>query len=98
MKKLIFLAFTATLLIAFSSPASAQLKSTYKKALFIGAHPDDPETCAGGTMILLKQLGCDVVSVYLTAGESGIKGKTHEEAAAIRRVATARPRLRTLLL
>lgn len=67
MKRLFFLTVAATLLVAFSIPASAQLKSTYKKALFIGAHPDDPETCAGGTMILLKQLGCDVVSVYLTA-------------------------------
>ena len=26
-----------------------------KKALIIGAHPDDPETACGGTMILLKQ-------------------------------------------
>ena len=57
----------------------------YKKALFIGAHPDDNESCAGGTMIRLQQQGCDVVSVYLTSGEAGIKGKSHEEAAAIRR-------------
>lgn len=89
MKKIICLAFFASLLMATATPAMAQLKSTYKKALFIGAHPDDPETCAGGTMILMKQLGCDVVSVYLTAGESGIAGKSHEEAAAIRRVESA---------
>ncbi len=89
MKKIICLAFFASLLMATATPAMAQLKSTYKKALFIGAHPDDPETCAGGTMILMKQLGCDVVSVYLTAGESGIAGKSHDEAAAIRRVESA---------
>ena len=55
-----------------------------KKALIIGAHPDDPELCCGGTMIRLKQAGWDVVSVYMTKGEAGIKGKTHEEAVAIR--------------
>ena len=55
-----------------------------KKALIIGAHPDDPELCCGGTMIRLKQAGWDVVSVYMTKGEAGIKGKTHEEAVEIR--------------
>ena len=55
-----------------------------RKALIIGAHPDDPETACGGTMILLKQAGYEVVSVYLTKGEAGIVGKTHEESAAIR--------------
>ena len=55
-----------------------------KKILVIGAHPDDPETCAGGTMCLLTAAGHEVVSVYLTRGEAGIKGKTHSEAAAIR--------------
>ena len=55
-----------------------------KKALIIGAHPDDPELCCGGTMIRLKQAGWDVVSIYMTKGEAGIKGKTHEEAVEIR--------------
>lgn len=55
-----------------------------KKALIIGAHPDDPELCCGGTMIRLKQAGWDVASVYMTKGEAGIKGKTHEEAVEIR--------------
>ena len=55
-----------------------------KKALIIGAHPDDPETACGGTMILLKRAGWDVTCVYLTRGEAGIVGKTHEEAAKIR--------------
>lgn len=54
------------------------------KVLVIGAHPDDPETGCGGTMILLKQAGYDVVCVYLTRGEAGIAGKSHAEAAAIR--------------
>lgn len=55
-----------------------------KKIMVIGAHPDDPETAAGGTMCLLSDAGHEVVSVYLTKGEAGIKGKSHDEAAAIR--------------
>ena len=54
------------------------------KVLAIGAHPDDPETCCGGTMCLLHDAGHDVVCVYLTRGEAGIAGKSHSEAAAIR--------------
>jgi LmbE family N-acetylglucosaminyl deacetylase len=61
------------------------LQKGYKKALFIGAHPDDNESCAGGTMILLQNGGCQVVSVYLTSGERGIQGATLDEAATIRR-------------
>ena len=55
-----------------------------RKILVIGAHPDDPETCAGGTMCLLKQAGHEVVSVYLTRGEAGIEGMSHDQAAAVR--------------
>lgn len=55
-----------------------------RKILVIGAHPDDPETCAGGTMCLLKQAGHEVVSVYLTRGEAGIEGMSLDQAAAVR--------------
>lgn len=55
-----------------------------RKILVIGAHPDDPETGAGGTMCLFTAAGHEVVCVYLTRGEAGIPGKTHAEAAAIR--------------
>ena len=34
-----------------------------KKALIIGAHPDDPETGCGGTMVMLRKAGWEVVSV-----------------------------------
>lgn len=64
--------------------------SEKKKILVIGAHPDDPETGAGGTICLLTRAGHDVVCVYLTRGEAGIKGKTHAEAAAIRVVESER--------
>ena len=55
-----------------------------KKILVIGAHPDDPETAAGGTICLLTDAGHEVVCVYLTRGEAGIPGKSHAESAAIR--------------
>ena len=55
-----------------------------KKILVIGAHPDDPETGAGGTMCLLSEAGHEVVCVYVPRGEAGIEGKSEEEAAAIR--------------
>lgn len=56
----------------------------YNKVLIIGAHPDDPETMCGGTMLKLQEMGAEVVSVYLTSGEAGIRGKSHEQARAIR--------------
>ena len=68
---------------AFAKTTQAP-SSAHRKVLVIGGHPDDPETACGGTMAVLKDAGYDVVAVYLTKGESGIKGKTHEEAAAIR--------------
>ena len=68
-----------------SSDATASTQGNKpKKALIIGAHPDDPETGCGGTMVMLRKAGWDVVSVYMTRGEAGIKGKTHEESSAIR--------------
>ncbi|MCI6894008.1 MAG: PIG-L family deacetylase [Bacteroidales bacterium] len=88
MKQLFAFHSLMVLIIAlFSMPALAQqaLPTTkYKKALVIGAHPDDPETICGGTMLVLKEQGCEVVSVYLTSGEAGIAGKDAEESARIR--------------
>ena len=54
------------------------------KVVVAGAHPDDPESGCGGTMALYSDLGHDVSSVYLTRGEAGIRGKSEQEAAAIR--------------
>jgi LmbE family N-acetylglucosaminyl deacetylase len=54
------------------------------KVVVVGAHPDDPETGCGGTIALYSDLGHKVVVIYLTRGEAGIIGKSHEEAAAIR--------------
>ncbi|MDR3260746.1 MAG: PIG-L family deacetylase [Tannerella sp.] len=55
-----------------------------QKVVVVGAHPDDPETGCGGTMILYAAKGYEVVSAYLTRGEAGIRGKSHQEAANIR--------------
>ena len=50
----------------------------------VGGHPDDPESGCGGTLARYTELGHQVTIVYLTRGEAGIAGKSHEEAAAIR--------------
>ena len=78
------LAFALLTLIPTSVQATERWLEGYKKVLVIGAHPDDPETMCGGTMLKLKELGAEVVSVYLTSGEAGIRGKSHEEARTIR--------------
>ena len=54
------------------------------KIIVVGAHPDDPETGCGGTMARYSGEGHDVAAMYLTRGEAGVAGKTHEEAARLR--------------
>ena len=49
-----------------------------------GAHPDDPESGCGGTLLLHSKAGNRISIIYLTKGEAGIEGKSHAEAAAIR--------------
>ncbi len=71
----------------FGLPTFSQTKETDAQKLKIvvmGAHPDDPETNCGGTMALFANTGHEVVSAYLTRGEAGVEGKSHEEAAQIR--------------
>lgn len=72
---------------AFASDKSSldkEPKGKGKKVLVIGAHPDDPESCCGGTMLKLKNAGCDVVAVYMTKGEAGVPNLPHAESSAIR--------------
>jgi LmbE family N-acetylglucosaminyl deacetylase len=73
----------ATLFGAEAFATEPSTPTTTKKALIIGAHPDDPEN-VGGTMRLLREAGWEVVAVYMTRGQAGITGKSHDEAAAIR--------------
>ncbi len=56
-----------------------------RKIVCLGGHPDDPESGCGGTLAKLIHAGHDVTIIYLTTGEAGIDGKSHNEAAAIRR-------------
>lgn len=74
------------LLAAMTITATAQqiMDAHYKKVLVVGAHPDDPESMAGGTILMLKEQGCEVVVVYFTQGERGIPGMSVEETRAIR--------------
>jgi LmbE family N-acetylglucosaminyl deacetylase len=80
-------------LLAQAGPAAPQASTTSSpeagkpgklKVIVVGGHPDDPETGCGGTMARYAALGHEVVSLYLTRGEAGIRGKSHEEAARIR--------------
>lgn len=50
----------------------------------VGAHPDDPESGCGGTLARYAERGHRVTIIYLTRGEAGIAGKSHQQAAAIR--------------
>ncbi|MBS1949281.1 MAG: PIG-L family deacetylase [Bacteroidetes bacterium] len=73
---------------AFSLPSFANnpsLQNSPKmKIVCVGGHPDDPETGCGGTLAKLAAAGNEVTIVYLTSGEAGIPGKSHDEAASIR--------------
>src|SRR5919198_3124306 len=60
------------------------------KVVVAGGHPDDPESGCGGTIARYVDAGHDVAVLYLTRGEAGIQGKSHEEAARIRTVEAER--------
>ena len=55
------------------------------KVICVGGHPDDPESGCGGTLAKMVAAGHEVTVIYLTTGEAGISGKSHDQAAAIRR-------------
>ncbi|QEC68386.1 PIG-L family deacetylase [Panacibacter ginsenosidivorans] len=84
-----FLQQSATGLGMLSLPAllNAQVtnKKDKKKIVCVGGHPDDPESGCGGTLAKFANAGHDVTIIYLTTGEAGIEGKSHDEAAAIRK-------------
>jgi LmbE family N-acetylglucosaminyl deacetylase len=50
----------------------------------VGGHPDDPESGCGGLLAKFALAGHHVTIIYLTRGEAGINGKSHEDAASIR--------------
>ena len=62
---------------------------TPKIAMSIHAHPDDQEFSIGGTLAKWARLGCEIVSVIITSGDSGSNdpskdGKYKEELAQLR--------------
>ncbi len=57
---------------------------TKLSVVVVGAHPDDPESGCGGTAALFSNLGHKVILLYLTRGEAGIPGTSHDKAAQIR--------------
>ena len=76
----------ALLPLSYLAGAKAkQQKASKKKIVCVGGHPDDPESGCGGTLAKLVNAGHDVSIIYLTTGEAGIEGKSHAEAAAIRK-------------
>lgn len=79
-------AFTATAALGLSTLMGSAATTPYSKMkiVCVGGHPDDPETGCGGTLARLTQAGNEVTIIYLTNGEAGVRGKSHEEAAAIR--------------
>src|SRR5450755_1492706 len=79
-------AVTAATSLGLSSFIQAQPSRDRKnnKCVCVGGHPDDPESGCGGTLAIMANGGYEVTIIYLTSGEAGIEGKTHDEAAAIR--------------
>jgi LmbE family N-acetylglucosaminyl deacetylase len=71
---------------ALAPAAMAQPRAPARplKVVCVGAHPDDPESGCGGTLARYAERGHHVTIVYLTRGETGIRGKTEQEAGAIR--------------
>ncbi len=70
-----------------AAPAFSQVKNdphAPMKILVTGAHPDDPESGCGGSIGRFVSLGHEVVVLYLTRGEAGIEGVSHDDAAKIR--------------
>ncbi|MCW3082174.1 PIG-L deacetylase family protein [Segetibacter sp.] len=65
--------------------AQKKEKIEKKKIVCVGGHPDDPESGCGGTLAALGKKGHSITIIYLTTGEAGIEGKSHAEAAAIRK-------------
>jgi LmbE family N-acetylglucosaminyl deacetylase len=64
--------------------AEAEPNAAPLRVVCVGAHPDDPESGCGGTLVRYAALGHEVTIAYFTRGERGITGKSLDEAAQIR--------------
>jgi LmbE family N-acetylglucosaminyl deacetylase len=70
--------------IAEAEKQSARSEGRPLNVVCVGGHPDDPESGCGGTLARYADAGHKITVIYLTRGEAGIEGKSHDEAAAIR--------------
>src|SRR5690348_14281344 len=70
--------------LVLAAPGRAEEPARPLHVVCVGAHPDDPESGCGGTLARYAAAGHKVTVIYLTRGEAGIKGKSHDEAAAVR--------------
>src|SRR5579859_3523513 len=71
-------------LSALGATAPAENAEPRLRVLVVGGHHGDPEAGCGGTIALYARAGHDVTALYLTRGEAGVSGKSHEQAAEIR--------------
>jgi hypothetical protein len=62
----------ATVGLPLAEAADGPTPSRKLKVVVAGAHPDDPELSAGGTIARYTDLGHEVVCLYLTRGEMGV--------------------------
>jgi N-acetylglucosamine malate deacetylase 1 len=69
---------------ALGAPPLIAASQQRARVLVAGGHPDDPESGCGGTIARYADAGNEVVALYLTRGEAGIPGTSHEDAARIR--------------
>lgn len=69
---------------AAEQAGAREVSASPLRVVCVGAHPDDPESGCGGTLARYTEAGHRVTIVYLTRGEAGIKGQSHEQAAATR--------------
>lgn len=67
-----------------AADAAERAEPSTWKVIVAGGHPGDPEAACGGTIARYVDQGHDVALLYLTRGEAGVSGKSHDEAAAIR--------------
>lgn len=69
-----------------SNHSGFEIFNGIKRAIFVAAHPDDAEGCAGGTIYKLTLQGVEIFSVTCTSGNIGTHDRqiSREELASLR--------------